>query len=279
MPWALRITQWVFPILEKISLRLAIRYFDRIFFTPLRFKTPESELAAETKAEKFSVINSGKMVQCYQWGDPSTPYVLVVHGWAGRATQFRKFIPVFNDGGYRIIGFDGPAHGKSEGKRASLADFADAMNSIAKTKGYPHAIITHSFGGGASLYAISNGFPVKKLINIASPSIGNRIIQSYLKVIGGSVKVGEGFKQLIKLQYGKSFDEFTALELIKKVPEDFKFMIVHDKEDKEVELIHVQELVKVYPSARLELTSGLGHNRILRDELVIMSCLAFVKEN
>ncbi len=278
MPLALRIIQWVFPILEKISLSLAVSYFEKIFFTPLRFKTPERELEAETAAEKFAITCNGRKVQCYQWGDPSDPYVLVVHGWAGRATQFRKFIPVFNDGGYRIIGFDGPAHGKSEGKRTTITDFADVMNNIAEVKGFPQAIIAHSFGGGASLYAIVNGFPVRKLINIASPSIADRIIQSYLKVIGGSAKVGVGFKQLIKQKYGKSFEEFTALELIKKVPADFKLMIVHDEEDKDVELIHVNELLKVYPSANLLQTTGLGHNRILRDDLVISSCRAFIRE-
>lgn len=279
MPWAIRITQFMFPIIEKLSLSLAVKYFDRIFFTPFRYKTPVRELAAENTAEKFSITSNGKKIQCYQWGDPSKPYVLVMHGWAGRATQFRKFIPLFVDGGYRIIGFDGPAHGKSEGKRTTIADFSEAMTKLASVKGNPVAIIAHSFGGGASLYAIVSGFPVKKLINIASPSIADRIIQSYLKVIGGSLKVGERFKKLVREKYGKSFEEFTALELIRKVPADFKFMIVHDKDDREVDIIHVQELVKVYTSARLELTSGLGHNRILKDELVILSCLAFIKEN
>jgi len=279
IPWAIRITQILFPVIERLSLKLAIKYFDRIFFTPFRYKTPIRELATENAAEKFTITSNKNKIQCYQWGDPSKPYVLVMHGWAGRATQFRKFIPLFVDGGYRIIGFDGPAHGKSEGKRTTIADFSEAMNKLAAVKGNPAAIIAHSFGGGASLYAIADGFPVKKLINIASPSIADRIIQSYLKVIGGSMKVGEGFKKFVRDKYGKSFEEFTALELIKKVPADFKFMIVHDKDDREVDLVHVEELVKTYPAARLELTSGLGHNRILKDELVILSCLAFIKEN
>lgn len=278
MPWAIRITQFLFPIIEKLSLTLAVKYFDRIFFTPFRYKTPVRELATEKDAEKFSLTSNGKRIQCYQWGDESKPYVLVMHGWAGRATQFRKFIPLFIDGGYRIIGFDGPSHGKSEGSRTTIADFSDAMKTLASVKGNPVAIIAHSFGGGASLFAIVNGFPVKKLINMASPSIADRIIQSYLKVIGGSSQVGEGFKKRVREKYGKSFEEYTALELIKKVPVDFKFMVVHDKDDREVDIIHVQELVKVYPAARLELTSGLGHNRILKDELVILSCLAFIKE-
>ena len=276
IPLAFKIIRWVFPKLEKISTRLSGWYFEKIFFTPFRYKTPEKELEAEATAQLFSVSVARKKVQCYQWGDNSKPYVLVVHGWAGRSTQFRRFIPQFNEAGYGIIGFDGPAHGKSEGKRTSIAEFEEVMKEISAIKGNPEAIIAHSFGGGASLYAISKGFPVKTLINIASPTMADRIIQSYLKAIGGSWKTGENFKELIQKRYGKSFEEFTALYLIKHVPQDLKLMLVHDEQDKEVDISHVHELIKIFPSARLLQTKGLGHNRILKDDAVISDCLSFV---
>jgi pimeloyl-ACP methyl ester carboxylesterase len=278
VPFAFRVIRWGFPKLEKISTRLSGWYFEKIFFTPFRYKTPEKELEAERTAQLFSITRAGKKVQCYQWGDESKPYVLVVHGWAGRSTQFRSFIPKFNEAGYRIIGFDGPAHGKSEGKRTSIAEFEEVMKAISAIQGNPEAIIAHSFGGGASLYAISKGLQVNKLINIASPTIADRIVQSYLKAIGGSWKTGENFKKLIQQRHGKSFEEFTALYLIKQVPKDLKLMLVHDEGDKEVDIAHVHELIRIFPSARLLATKGLGHNRILRDDIVIGECLNFVTE-
>lgn len=270
--------RWGFPKLEKISTRLSGWYFEKIFFTPFRYKTPEKELEAEKSAQLFSVAAVEKKIQCYQWGDESKPYVLVVHGWAGRSTQFRRFIPQFNEAGYRVIGFDGPAHGRSEGKRTSIAEFESVMKAISVLKGNPVAIIAHSFGGGASLYAISRGLPVKKLINIASPTIANRIIESYLKAIGGSWKTGENFKKLIQQRHGKSFEEFTAMHLIKHVPQDLKLMLVHDEQDKEVDIAHVYELTNIFPSARLLVTQGLGHNRILKDDHVIAGCVNFVTD-
>lgn len=278
IPFAFKMIRWIFPKLEKISPRLSGWYFEKIFFTPFRYKTPEKELEAEATAKLFSVTGAGKKVQCYQWGNESKPYVLVVHGWAGRSTQFRRFITHFNEAGYSIIGFDGPAHGKSEGKRTSIAEFEEVIKAISVIKGNPEAIIAHSFGGGASLYAISKGLPVKKLINIASPTIADRIIQSYLKAIGGSWKTGENFKKLILKRHGKSFEEFTALYLIKHVPQDLKLMLVLDDEDKEVDISHMHELMKIFPSARLLQTKGLGHNRILKDDAVIANCLNFVVE-
>lgn len=276
IPLAFRIVRWGFPKLEVISERLSGWYFERIFFTPFRFKTPEKELEAELTAQEFQVLIPGKKIQCYQWGHEAKPYVLVVHGWAGRATQFRRFIAPFNKAGYRVIGFDGPAHGKSEGKRTTIAEFDEVMKQLSAIKGNPEGIIAHSFGGGASLYAISKGLPVTKLINIASPTMADRIIQSYLRAIGGSWKTGENFKALIRQKHGKSFEEFTALHLIKQVPQDLKLMLVHDEGDKEVDISQVYELIKVFPSARFLATKGLGHNRILKDDRVIAECVDFI---
>lgn len=276
IPFTFKVIKWVFPKLEKISTRLSGSYFEYIFFTPFRYKTPEKELEAEATAKLFSVTSEGKKIQCYQWGEDSKPYILVVHGWAGRATQFRRFIPAFNEDGYSVIGFDGPAHGKSEGKRTNIAEFEGVMKAISAIKGNPVAIIAHSFGGGASLYAISRGLPVKKLINIASPTIADRIIKNYLRAIGGSWKTGENFKKLIEKKHGKSFEEFTALYLVRHVPHDLKLMLVHDEEDKEVEIFHAHELINVFPAARLLATKGLGHNRILKDDGVIAHCVNFV---
>ena len=55
MPFVLRAVRWGFPKLEKIAPSLARRYFIKIFFTPLQYKTPEKELVIEKKSEKFFV--------------------------------------------------------------------------------------------------------------------------------------------------------------------------------------------------------------------------------
>jgi hypothetical protein len=151
-PFILRVIRWSFPKLEFISAPLALSFFERIFFTPFKYKTPIKELETESLASTFQIDLEGKAIQGYEWGEAAKPYVLVIHGWAGRATQFRKFIPVFNNNGYNVIGFDGPAHGRSEGKKTNLFEFEAVLKKIIEQKGMPVAIIAHSFGGGAALY-------------------------------------------------------------------------------------------------------------------------------
>jgi pimeloyl-ACP methyl ester carboxylesterase len=200
-----------------------------------------------------------------------------MHGWAGRATQFRKFIPVLNKEGFRVVGFDGPAHGQSEGTKTNIIEFEEAFKNLYAKVGEPAAIMAHSFGGGAVLYAAVNGLRVKKLINIASPTIGDEIINTYLRAINGSASTGEFFKSYMLRKYGKAFDEYTSSHLILKVKQDFELLLVHDEDDKEVGMEHPRELKRVYPKAKLYFTKGLGHTRILKDENVIKECVTFIK--
>src|SRR5690606_23686327 len=213
-PFSLKAVRWIFPRLERIAPFLAHRYFLKIFFTPLKYITPEKELKAQGFAKKETITAAGQQIQMYIWGDKG-PYILFVHGWAGRATQFRRFIKPLLAAGFNVIGFDGPAHGNSTGKTTSIQEFEEVFKNIFARYGVPHAMVAHSFGGVATLFAAMNGLPVKKLINIASPTIGDEVIRTYLKAINGSWKTGEFFKAYVKKTQGKTFDEFSSLHFVK----------------------------------------------------------------
>lgn len=275
-PLPLKIVRWLYPKVERVVPILAHRYFLRLFFTPLRYGVPEKEKKAESFAEKFTLDVADKKIQCYSWGKGKP--VLFVHGWAGRATQFRRFVKPLTAAGFHVVGFDGPAHGNSSGSRTSILEFEETLKAIYKKVGEPEAIIAHSFGGGAVLFAAMNGLRIHKLINIASPTIGDEIIHTYLKAINGSMATKDFFKNFMVKEYGKSFDEFTAMHFIRHLPEPINLLLVHDQNDKEVNLSHAEALVRIYPAARLIKTKGLGHTRILKDNDVIRQCVTFIKE-
>lgn len=277
-PPLLKFIRWVYPKVEVIAPPLAYRFFTKLFFTPLKYNATEKERKAEKYAHKFEVHAAGKRIQCYRWGQ-SDKTVIVVHGWAGRATQFRRFVKPLIKAGYQVIGFDGPAHGQSEGKKTTIVEFEQTLHELYKVVGTPEAIIAHSFGGGAVLFAAKNGLPVKKLINIASPTIGDEIINTYLKAIGGSEKTKNFFKAFIQKKYGEPFDTFTALEIIKHIKQPLELLLVHDEKDYEVSMEHPLALCRAYPSARLLKTSGLGHTRILKDDGVIEEIVTFIRGN
>lgn len=277
-PLSLQIISSIFPALERLFPALANRFFAYLFFTPIGYPTPEKELKSEDFAEKFILTVDEKKIQGYRWGQaPKT--ILVVHGWAGRATQFRRFVKPFIKAGYQVVGFDGPAHGKSSGHSTNLNEFLTVIQSLHDQFKNIEGIIAHSFGGVASVYAVAEGLPVKKLVNIASPTIADEIINTYLKALGGSAKTGQAFKEWIMRKYGQPFEAYSSLAFIKRVPVDFSLLLVHDEDDKEVSMDHPLELIKTFPQARLYKTSGLGHTRILRDDAVIQKAVTFIRSH
>jgi predicted alpha/beta-fold hydrolase len=272
-----KLVRTVYPVLEKIAPSIAHRWFIKIFFTPLRYEMPEKEREIAAQAVLSTVVVNGKRIQLYAWG--VGPLVLLVHGWAGRGTQFRKIIPALVANGYRVVGFDGPAHGKSDGNKTNIIDFSEAIEQIVKKEGEPVAAIAHSFGGAATLFGIMNGLPIKRLINIATPTIGDGIIGNFLRALNASPASAKPFKNYIHNTLGNSFDYYSALHTVQHLPHPISLLLIHDEGDKDVFMEHPLALLRVYPQAKLIKTTGLGHARILRDQKVIEACIKFIQED
>lgn len=265
-----------FPWLERFAPRLADKLFVHIFFTPFRYKTPEKEEACAREAALTYLDYDGKKVCVYTWGEG--PAVWVVHGWAGRATQFRKFIPALNQAGFQVIGFDGPGHGRSEGKQTNALAFREVLDRLEKKCGTPKAIIGHSFGGAVSLLAIAHGLAVPKLIEIGSPADRTAILRSYLKAIHGSEARIPFFDRYVLQQFGQPFESFTTRQIIRTLQQPLDLLLVHDEDDRDVLIAQPELLVRENPWVKFYRTRGLGHNRILRDEAVINHCIGFIRD-
>ena len=72
-------------------------------------------------------------ISCYAWGKGEKT-ILLAHGWDARAMDFYKMIPVLVDHGYKVIAFDGPGHGHSEGNSSNMVDFKELMCKLIKQK-------------------------------------------------------------------------------------------------------------------------------------------------
>ena len=276
VPIALRLIPILFPKVEAIAPSLARRFFVYLFFKPLRYKLPQKELEVAASGHQHSGVIGGKRIQFYSWGEEGRPVVLLVHGWAGRATQFRKFIPNLLGAGFRVVAFDGPAHGNSEGNKTNLEEFRSVIEYCCSKQDQIVAAITHSFGGGAMLYTISKGLKFKIVINIGTPTIGDLIINTYLNAVNGSQETGNYFRNYVKKVTGRPFDDYTTMGFIDKVPQDLNLLLIHDTDDKEAPIENATELAKVFP-VELMITTGLGHTRILKDQAVIERAVTFIR--
>ena len=272
----LRLMRWIFPKLERWTPALATRVFVQLFFTPLHYGLPPKEQVWAQQARLSFQIIGGKKVVVYEWGDPAKPYLLFIHGWAGRGTQFREFFQPALDRGFHIIAFDGPAHGQSDGKQTNVLEFHECITRLQQTYGPPTGVISHSFGGTVALYSVLNGLPLNRVVTIGTPVIAEMLIRSFLAAVNGTEKTGTAFRSHLLKKYGRDFNEFSVEWFLPRIKSDLQLLIVHDDKDKEVSVAHAHEAKRLYPSADLHLTHGLGHNRILKDKDVIAVVLDFM---
>jgi len=276
-PLLLRLTRWVFPKIERIAPSLATRMFVQLFFPPLHYGFPEKEREWVNSARITTMTIGGKKVAVYEWGIGDGPFLLFVHGWAGRATQFRKFFQPALDRGFRIVSFDGPAHGKSEGKRTNVLEFHEVLVQLIDRFGKPAGMIAHSFGGTVTLYGAMQGLPIDRVTMIGTPVIAELLIHSFLKAVNGSSTTGKAFRKYLKEEYGRDFNEFSVEWFLPRIKQPLALQIIHDQNDRDVAIAHAHEAKRLYPPAELTITHGLGHTRILKDSEVIGKVLDFME--
>jgi hypothetical protein len=273
-PLVLRMLPRLYPLLEKTFPNLAARLAFYLFFTPFRYKAPMKEEEVLATATPFAIAHNGLKVQCYEWGQG--PVVIMLHGWSGRAGQFRKFVEPFTQGGFRVVAIDAPGHGKSEGKRLTILDIHGVLQLLHQKYNGFAGIIGHSFGGASSLFALSMGIPATKLIMIGSPTRGHDIIADFFAKINGGPKSIARFEAKVLKKYGRPFDDYSACAAAPSLP-PIELLLVHDEGDKEVKLAQPLALKSLLPSAQIHITQGLGHYRILKDPEVVSACLRFVQ--
>jgi pimeloyl-ACP methyl ester carboxylesterase len=271
-PMPLRILRTVYPVMEKVIPGIAFNIAFRLFYTPIRYKTPERELPLQESAKKFTTKINGKRTQFYSWGSEQNPLAIVAHGWMGRATQFYKLVDAFLKRNYHVVGFDGPAHGASAGRESNILEFAEAIGFISEKYGNIHCALGHSFGGVTILNAIEQGTPIDNVVLIATPTIASDIIKSFEEKINASPATGERFLKEVDRRYGIAFEYMSASEIIKRI-ELKNLLLVHDENDRDVPIAHSRLMKELYPQAHTIFTEGLGHTRILRNDGVVKQIL------
>src|SRR5688572_16505713 len=149
---------------------LASALAERLFLTPPR---PAGYAASavdflDSKSEIFE--HRRRSIATWEWGwrDVERPAVILAHGWGGYAAQMRGFVAPLLEAGYRVVAFDQPAHGVSEGRTTSLLDFADVLAAVARRSGALQGIVAHSLGGAAAALALSRGLAAKRAVLIGA---------------------------------------------------------------------------------------------------------------
>lgn len=272
---ALWFIRTAFSLLGPLFPTLMGNWAYRIWFTPVRFKTPAHEMSASNSAKRSTLEINGKPVSILSWGDG--PLILFIHGWMGRGTQVAPFLDSLISAGYGVVSFDGPAHGQSTGKKTNILEFTDVVIALDKKSGPFYAAVTHSFGGMIAAYAMSQGVKYEKVVSICPPANMETLIDNFsrsLNITDGPISI-----MLNKLEkaYGKDLlDNISTINNVENL--DNKALIIHDENDEDIPWQSGQSIANAWKGSKFIHTQGLGHRRILRDASVINATIEFIAE-
>jgi len=281
MPAALRLPQ-ISTNVRLIASRLlfpelAGAWAERLFLTPPKAGDEAASALDLIDARDGCIVHKGRHIMTWRWGEADAPAVVLAHGWGGRAAQMRAFVFPLLAAGYRVIAYDQPAHGLSEGKLTGLPDFADVLGDIAEHHGEVRAVIGHSLGATAAAMAHAwNKLELEKIVLISPPSDLVGYSRRFARWHWMPEPLRRAMQGAIEERYGVRWED---LELARVAPRlAAHALVIHDRDDRMIPWKQGNAVARHWRGARLMTTEGLGHGRILQDEAVVAAATGFITE-
>lgn len=264
-------------LLSHLSPTLTAKIANQLWSKTSRFPEPKREARWLAQAVWKSVRVNQQRIQLYQWGDPGGVPVLLIHGWNGRAAQLGNFALALSEQGYRVIGFDAPAHGRSPGKQTNVFAIGTVINAILDQEGTFAGAISHSFGGLCLLHAATqtNATKFNKLVCIAMPYNLESLFDQFVATLRLQRKVSSRQNLLLQKQFGDDVWERISVSCMSKKL-TAPGLIIHDRRDKYISLEAGRRVARTWKNSELIESDGLGHHRILRDDHIVATVVKFL---
>src|SRR5688572_5029630 len=240
--------------------------------------TPRDSAAAALDlidARSSFLEHKKRQIAMWHWGSREAPAVLLAHGWGGYAAQMRAFVFPLLQAGYRVIAYDQPAHGVSEGRLTGLPDFADVLAEVAAFHGSVEGVVAHSLGGAAAALTLANGkASFKKVVLVSPPSDLVGYSRRFARWYWMPEAVRKGMQAAIEERYGVRWENLEVPRVAPRL--SAQALVIHDRNDRLMPWTHGDSVARHWPGAKLMSTEGLGHRRILSDERVTRAAAEFI---
>jgi pimeloyl-ACP methyl ester carboxylesterase len=261
----------------KIKYQGIVKKAYQVFFSPSQYevKTVDREIIERGKNTRLPF--AGGELAVTAWGE-SGPAVLLMHGWGGARAQMTGFVDPLLSAGYRVVAYDQPAHGESDGQLTNLLEISPTLDLIREKEGDFEAIIAHSFGTLITSYAlVHRNFPSPaRLVYFGS---FNRLLDSLprFQVLAGLPdEIMIGLRAMIYENFGKDvLDRIVNEELAPQI--DIPALMFHDTADNVTPIEDSRAIARVWNQARLIETDGLGHRGALQSISVHEQVINFLR--
>lgn len=205
----------------------------------------------------------------------SGPRVLLVHGWSGHSSDMAAFGAPLVEAGFEVITLDLPAHGESQGRKASIPQGAQALLALQAHTGDLHAVIAHSVGTAVAVHAMGQGLRVGRAALLSPPARYADYAAGFAAQAGlDAQQTGE---MLAVLREG-GLDVTTVDTPVTARALAQPALVLHSADDRVVPFADGREIAQAWAGARFVPLEGLGHKRILQAPEVLEQVLAFVRK-
>ncbi|MGW0119378.1 alpha/beta hydrolase [Streptomyces sp. NPDC003327] len=258
------------------------RWAFHLFVRPLgraALRPVERELFDRARTDRLRV--HGKDVVTYAWGDGRRP-VLLVHGWSSRASRMSAFAERLLALGYSPVTFDAPGHGESTGSASNILEYREIIRELHARHardGRFEVVVAHSFGVLASLFALRDGVRTGRFVGLGGVGSFDLLLAGFRSHLGVDDLVVRRMREHVERHLAPAepgiWERFGA----DRAPEELgaPVLLFHDEGDDMVPLAHARLIADAHGArARLVVTRGLGHRRILTDPTVLGEALAFL---
>ncbi|MER5963848.1 alpha/beta hydrolase [Streptomyces sp. NPDC002057] len=255
------------------------RWAFHLFVRPLgraRVKPGERALLATARTGHLRV--RGQDVVTYAWGDGSRP-VLLVHGWSSRASRLTAFAEALLARGYSPVAFDAPGHGDSPGRATNILEYREIIRELHARHGDFDAVVAHSFGVLASLFALRDGVRTERFVGLGGVGSFDLLLAGFQAGLGLDDRVVRCMRDHVERRLAPGepgvWDRFGA----DRDPGALgaPVLLFHDENDDMVPPAQSRLLARAHGDrARLVATRGLGHRRVLLDPAVVAEAMEFL---
>jgi len=273
-PLAVRALRLLFKLSGAVAPRWAARLANTLWFRPQRHRPPAREQAVLARAQQISLHHAGKRIAVYRWGEG--PTVMLVHGWSGRAGQLGELVAPLTGAGYRVVAFDAPAHGKSDGRDTTLPEISEVILRLASDFSPVHAVVAHSFGVACVLFALQQQGFARRVVAFSAPATLEGLVEKFSAGLALSPRTVQIMREMLVRRFGENlWTRFSAQDMAPRAR--LPALIIHDRDDRDIPWREGEAVARAWPHARFLSTEGLGHRRILRDPGVIGRVVDFLR--
>jgi len=249
----------------------------RAFFGPARYEEKASEREVIDWGNSYRIPFEGGELAVTTWGG-NGPAVLLMHGWGGARAQMTGFVDALLFAGYRVVAYDQPAHGESDGKLTNLLEIAPTMDLIAKQEGRFDTIIAHSFGTLITSYALVNRnfLPPSRLVYFGAFNQLMDVLPRFQSIAQLPDEIMDGLREMINEKFGRDvLDAIVNENLVQRI--DIPALMFHDAADNVTPVEDSRAIARTWKNVQYLETNGLGHRGALQSKEIHEQVVRFLK--